>query len=120
MISRTSRSVGRRAIGRIFLAALAALCIPTTARADKESRVLRQYRARVDQAVVRGLQWLAMHQRTEGETSGPYAAALYEHLLKQQRPDGHWYNRRFGSGYATALACLTLSVQYRQLPIYQR
>jgi hypothetical protein len=57
-----------------------------------------------------------------GDYWAKYAAAAYEFLLQRQRPDGSWHGHRNGPGpaYATAMACLTLSVQYRQLPIYQR
>lgn len=51
-----------------------------------------------------------------------FAPAIYETILKLQRPDGSWA----GGGpeanphYSTSMAILALSVSYRQLPIYQR
>ena len=45
-------------------------------------------------------------------------------LLNRQRPDGSWGGDGGGvetnPAYATAMALLALSVQYRYLPIYQR
>ena len=51
-----------------------------------------------------------------------FAVKLYELMLKQQKPDGHWDGVDAGSGecYGTAMAVLAMSVPYRQLPIYQR
>ncbi len=55
-----------------------------------------------------------------------FAPLLYETLIKLQGADGAWQNvsggseDRAGPCYRTAMACLALSVSYRQLPIYQR
>ena len=51
-----------------------------------------------------------------------YAAQLYDMMLKYQRPDGSWpeATSRAGPCYSAAMGVLTLSVSYRQLPIYQR
>ena len=63
----------------------------------------------------------------------PYARKMYTVLLKAQQPDGSWPDkllpdetaRRSSVGanmdaYRTAMAVLSLTVSYRQLPIYQR
>jgi hypothetical protein len=54
-----------------------------------------------------------------------YALNLYNMMIKFQQPDGSWPQ---GSGqegaeglcYSTAMGVLSMSVSYRQLPIYQR
>jgi hypothetical protein len=56
---------------------------------------------------------------------GPYRTNLRETVLrKQRREDGSWPNDGhddgYGPNYCTALAVLTLTVEYRYLPIYQR
>jgi hypothetical protein len=51
-----------------------------------------------------------------------FAPRLYETILKIQGPDGAWQPRGAAPNaqYATSMAILSLSVSYRQLPIYQR
>ncbi len=53
------------------------------------------------------------------QLGGPYwdrwAQEMYENTLKHQAPDGSW-----GSAYSTARTVLSLTVSYRQLPVYQR
>ncbi len=60
---------------------------------------------------------------------GDHAAHSREHvatlLLREQKPDGSWLSdhsteRRVGPVYSTSLAILSLAVDYRFLPIYQR
>jgi hypothetical protein len=48
-------------------------------------------------------------------------------LLEKQRPDGSWpappnetHEEQAGPVYSTAMAVLSLSVEFRYLPIYQR
>lgn len=41
-------------------------------------------------------------------------------VLRQQRKDGSWENRRFGDCYATAVNCLVLAIPEGVLPIFQR
>ena len=53
----------------------------------------------------------------------PFAARMYEYLLKSQQQDGSWpvgSAGREGPCYATAMSILAMSVPYCQLPIYQR
>jgi hypothetical protein len=48
---------------------------------------------------------------------------LYDSILKMQGPDGSWPTKGShtpNTQYATSMAILSLSVSYRQLPIYQR
>jgi hypothetical protein len=54
-----------------------------------------------------------------------WAIHMYDILLKAQNGDGSWPQTNGdgdtgGNHYSTAMACLALSVPYRQLPIYQR
>jgi hypothetical protein len=54
-----------------------------------------------------------------------FAPQVYDAVLKAQRADGSWmgpggHESSVGPCYCTAMAVLTLSVSYRQLPIYQR
>ena len=52
-----------------------------------------------------------------------FAPRLYDSILKMQGPDGSWPVRGGHSQntqYTTSMAILSLSVSYRQLPIYQR
>ena len=53
------------------------------------------------------------------QLGGPYwdrwAAEMYQNALDHQAPDGSW-----GSAYSTAMTVLSLTVSYRQLPVYQR
>ena len=44
-----------------------------------------------------------------------WAAEMYENALSHQADDGSW-----GSAYSTAMTVLSLTVSYRQLPVYQR
>lgn len=53
----------------------------------------------------------------------PFAAQMYETLLKAQQGNGAWPKgaaHREGECYATAMSVLAMSVPYCQLPIYQR
>ncbi len=63
------------------------------------------------------------------KVGGEYWAATWKHirdiLLSSQRPDGSWQamtgsERSHGTIYATSMAVLALTVEYRFLPIYQR
>lgn len=50
---------------------------------------------------------------------------IHDPLLAQQHPDGHWSaengnEKGFGTTYPTAMAVLSLTVEYGYLPIYQR
>jgi hypothetical protein len=51
---------------------------------------------------------------------------LHKELFAHQKPDGHWDEvdgrgrQSGGPNYATAMAVLALTVEYRLLPIYQR
>ncbi len=54
-----------------------------------------------------------------------FARQLYPLMLKHQKPDGSWprgssNEAQAGPSYATAMSILSLTVSYRQLPIYQR
>jgi hypothetical protein len=54
-----------------------------------------------------------------------YRGRLHRLLLPNQRSDGSWFGndgeaRRVGPNYTTAMAVLSLTVEYRFLPIYQR
>jgi hypothetical protein len=52
-----------------------------------------------------------------------FAPRLYDSILKMQGPDGSWPTKGShtpNTQYATSMAILSLSVSYRQLPIYQR
>ena len=59
-----------------------------------------------------------------GENWTTFYDWLDEKWLPKQRADGSWVNERNGSennpAYATAMMVLSLTVPYRQLPIYQR
>jgi hypothetical protein len=59
-----------------------------------------------------------------GEEWQAFAAQFYEAMLGLQEKDGSWRNMGgeggTGPSYRTAMAILSLSVSYRQLPIYQR
>lgn len=68
----------------------------------------------------------AMFQLGEAEWS-EYRPRLHGLLLKANppRPNGAWYgtgadDAQYGPAYATAMAVLALTVEYRYLPIYQR
>ncbi len=50
-----------------------------------------------------------------GDTWERIGAHVYEHFLPRQRDDGSW-----GDLYNTSMVLLSLTVPYRQLPIYQR
>ncbi len=53
----------------------------------------------------------------------PFAAQMYENLLKAQQENGSWpkgSSSREGECYTTAMSVLAMSVPYCQLPIYQR
>ena len=49
-----------------------------------------------------------------------YADWMYDHYLKQQKPDGSWDNQKAGPIYGTSMMVLAFTVPHRQLPIYQR
>jgi hypothetical protein len=54
-----------------------------------------------------------------------YALNLYNMMIKFQQPDGSWPQGSGAEGteglcYSTAMGVLSMSVSYRQLPIYQR
>ncbi len=49
-----------------------------------------------------------------------YAGWMYPHYLPLQRADGAWPGRKYGDAYTTAMVLLSMTVPYRQLPIYQR
>jgi len=49
-----------------------------------------------------------------------YAEWMYGYYLPRQKTDGSWQGRDGGTVYGTAMVILSLSVPYRQLPIYQR
>ena len=44
-----------------------------------------------------------------------WAGTMYDTLLKRQKEDGSW-----GDGYQTVMTVLSMTVSYRQLPVYQR
>jgi hypothetical protein len=48
-----------------------------------------------------------------------YRPQLHKVLFDNQQPNGSWLDQ-FGPVYATSLAVLALTVEYRYLPIYQR
>ena len=48
-----------------------------------------------------------------------YDRVLLE-LLREQNEDGSWASERYGSAYATAMACLVLALPEQLLPIFQR
>jgi len=55
----------------------------------------------------------------------PFAAQMYDIMLRAQQPDGGWplvgdNDGEGGRYYSTSMAILAMSVSYRQLPIYQR
>jgi hypothetical protein len=57
-----------------------------------------------------------------------YREILHDQLLKELAPSlngawtarGGWDDERYGTNYCTAMAILSLAVEYRYLPIYQR
>ena len=52
-----------------------------------------------------------------------YAGWMYPNYLPRQNPDGSWIRAidgTYGAVYTTAMAILSFTVAYRQLPIYQR
>jgi hypothetical protein len=54
-----------------------------------------------------------------------FAVHMYRMMLKFQQPDGAWPQGSGAEGseglcYSTAIGVLSMSVSYRQLPIYQR
>lgn len=49
-----------------------------------------------------------------------FAPWLYSTYLEKQRPDGSWDSRVGGRIYGTSMMVLTMTVPWRQLPIYQR
>jgi hypothetical protein len=49
-----------------------------------------------------------------------YAGWMYPHYLPKQRADGAWAGKKYGDAYTTAMVLLSMTVPYRQLPIYQR
>jgi len=56
-----------------------------------------------------------------GEHWASYAPRLYEVLLARQLPDGSFQrDGDSGQAYATAMAILSLTPTFRQLPVYQR
>jgi len=56
-----------------------------------------------------------------GEEWEEYAPKLYDKVLSRQKPDGSFQpDQDSGPWYATAMAVLSLTPSYRQLPIYQR
>ncbi len=54
-----------------------------------------------------------------GQEWADYYSQLREEILSHQHPDGHW-NDDVGETYATAMACLLLSMPMDYLPIFQR
>ena len=66
-------SLVRRDIGALVFAAIAFLTlVPAEVRADAESTVLTKYRARVDRAVDRGLEFLARNQEKNPANDGSF------------------------------------------------
>jgi hypothetical protein len=60
-----------------------------------------------------------------GKHWAAWAPVMYELLIRNQQADGSWpagaaAEAVGGPSYSTAMALLSLSVSYRQLPIYQR
>ncbi len=56
-----------------------------------------------------------------GEYWEEYAPRLYETVLARQQPDGSFSrDQDSGQAYATAMAILSLTPTFRQLPVYQR
>jgi hypothetical protein len=49
-----------------------------------------------------------------------WAKTMYPNLIHAQMPDGSWPASYYGHAYATAMCVLSMTVSYRQLPIYQR
>jgi hypothetical protein len=52
-----------------------------------------------------------------------FAPMLYTHLIAHQRDDGSWNApsaAQYGQVYSASIYVLSLTVSYRQLPIYQR
>ncbi len=49
-----------------------------------------------------------------------WAKKMYPNLLESQLPDGSWPPTYYGPAYSTSMAVLSMTVSYRQLPIYQR
>ncbi len=49
-----------------------------------------------------------------------YAAWMYETYLAKQKQDGSWEGNHYGKIYTTSMMALSMTVPYRQLPIYQR
>ena len=78
-----------------------------------------------------GIFYYGMYYCSQGmfQLGGSYwerwAEHLYKMMLKYQKPDGSWpasggHEAKAGICYATAMSVLSISVSYRQLPIYQR
>ncbi|MBI4577257.1 MAG: hypothetical protein HY722_13445 [Planctomycetes bacterium] len=61
----------------------------------------------------------AFHQ-AGGEYWERYYPGVRDHLVREQRPDGHWENEQRGHEYATAVAILILRLPLGYLPIFQR
>jgi hypothetical protein len=56
-----------------------------------------------------------------GKAWEEYFSRVQSDLVDLQQPDGHWpIDVPVGTAYATASACLILSIPYRYLPIFQR
>ncbi len=55
-----------------------------------------------------------------GELWEQYARWMYERYLPRQLEDGSWPADQGSQAYSTAMALLSLTVPYRQLPIYVR
>ena len=51
-----------------------------------------------------------------GEKWVAWAEARYPYIIRTQVGNGSWQN----SGYATSMMILSMTVSYRQLPVYQR
>jgi hypothetical protein len=49
-----------------------------------------------------------------------FAEEMYKYLLAKQRTNGAWFEKDQGEIYPTAMYTLALSVDFGQLPIYQR
>ncbi len=61
----------------------------------------------------------ALYQ-TGGTHWETFAETMYKDLLAKQRSNGSWHEQGQGEIYPTAMYVLALSVDYGQLPIYQR
>jgi hypothetical protein len=63
---------------------------------------------------------LALWQHSDRRLFDAWMADEQVEILNEQRADGSWNSKQFGSCYATAMNCLVLALPQGLLPIFQR